>query len=146
MTRLDEIRDRLENASPGPWRLEWRGQDLRVQAPDEPDPITEFAYGIATWEPQVHEQRAECDTGNAELIANAPGDIAWLISEVEHLRTLCTTYGERLGRLSELVLEVAAFIGPPDDHLNPHAYEMILRVQAMAGEIMSDPSWTEPTP
>ena len=70
--RLTEIRARLDAATPGPWVV--TGQEILTVAVD----------GQTGWESLVadvwHRDR------DADLIAHAPADIAWLLDEVERLR------------------------------------------------------------
>ncbi|MFE9448343.1 hypothetical protein [Streptomyces sp. NPDC006739] len=65
-----KLRNLIANASYGPWRTEWHGQEYQLQGnhPD-PTPIAEWTYAIATWEPKASEHRAECDTADADYIA-----------------------------------------------------------------------------
>lgn len=66
--RLAEIRARLDAATPGPWV--YPEDDLtRIQASD----------GVSV---AVITRRID----DADLIAHAPADIAWLLDEVEQLR------------------------------------------------------------
>ena len=72
--RIAEIRARLDAATPGPWRtLDWADPPMFVVAqPRDSD----------HW-PRL----ASCGFGgDADLIANAPADIAWLLDEVDALR------------------------------------------------------------
>ena len=69
MTRLDEIRARLGQATPGPW-LQGNGFVLASNA-------------------KVVASLINCDgpkLDNAAFVAHAPADIAWLVGEVERLR------------------------------------------------------------
>lgn len=62
--RLQEIRARLDAATPGPW--EKTSPNVVVAAGD-------VVAGVPL-------------TNNADLIAHAPADLAWLLDEVERLR------------------------------------------------------------
>lgn len=77
------MRERAAKATPGPWTTEWVGQQCQIQAPNSADgePIAEWTYAIATWEPEVHQQRAECQTGDAEHIAAIHPGVATAISD-----------------------------------------------------------------
>ena len=83
MTDLDAIEARLFLATPGPWRV--KEQDPK-QIHRGTVQVEENGRGV--------EVIAECYCGaydghglrNAELIANAPTDLAALIEEVRHLR------------------------------------------------------------
>ncbi|WP_302832288.1 DUF6221 family protein [Streptomyces malaysiensis] len=69
------IRRRLEDdliaqqARPGPWSLHWDGQTLQIKHGQGGAVVAEVTYAIPTYEPEVHEARAECDTRNEEHIA-----------------------------------------------------------------------------
>lgn len=76
MTRLDEIKARLEKATPGPWAVAGRNGYLNQ---------VEIAPAIATAYGAGEEVQA-----NAALIAHAPADIAYLLGEVERLREVLT--------------------------------------------------------
>ena len=65
--RLAEIRARLEAATPGPWRLGYDG--------DHPVIENDQAHGVLAFLPQRD--------GDLDLIAHAPGDMAWLLGELE---------------------------------------------------------------
>jgi len=78
MTRLDEIAQRAENATKGPWHSPGLGEVhsdhdhgiyVRVLAPDEPDPVVADLCGDA----------------DAEFIAHAREDIPYLLAEVRRL-------------------------------------------------------------
>ena len=76
--RLAEIRARLDAATPGPW-FHYPGEPWVTNATDEPRII------VATVSPRM--------TGdNADLIAHAPADIAWLLAEVERLQKRVAMY------------------------------------------------------
>jgi len=77
------LRKRAAAATPGPWVTRWDGQQCQLQAPGSPEgnPIAEWTYGIATWEPDATVQRAECDTGDAEFIATMHPTVALLIAD-----------------------------------------------------------------
>lgn len=66
--RIAEIRARLDNATPGPWRTHGRDGDHVVSLADE--------YVVTSaWTP-----------ADSALIAHAPDDLAWLLAENELLR------------------------------------------------------------
>ena len=74
--RLAEIRSRLDAATPGPWTndLEW----------DEVDAIV--VPKIKYFDPYRACVARVGNPPNADLIAHAPADIAYLLDEVERLR------------------------------------------------------------
>ena len=71
--RLQEIRARLDAATPGPWER-WN-DGMRIWSRARPD--AQFGVDVA----DVYASHA-----TADLIAHAPADIAWLLDEVERLR------------------------------------------------------------
>ena len=84
ITPADELRtaaDKLralataDGVSPAPWHTEWDMQQYELRgAAATRYPITEWSYAIVTTGPKVSEQRAECDTANADYItAMHPG-------------------------------------------------------------------------
>lgn len=74
--RLQEISARLDAATPGPWLndREWHQVEF-VEWP-----------GSEYLKPYRGHVAAVGWPGNADLIAHAPADIAWLLNEVERLR------------------------------------------------------------
>lgn len=78
--RLQEIRARLDAATPGPWRI--LHHDLCCGESWVRD---ESGYHVGTSLYSNDEKRDE----NLSLIAHAPADIAWLLDEVERLRESC---------------------------------------------------------
>ena len=84
MTTLDlePIKERLEAATPGPWRV-WRDPDptkVRATAVE-----TAWCYGDIEGDTELITDYLPTDA-DAELIANAPEDIAALVAEVERLK------------------------------------------------------------
>lgn len=70
--RLQEIRARLDAATPGPWEWrEWSCGDEAITGPDN----TGFVVNVDETTPHA----------DADLIAHAPADIAWLLEKVEEL-------------------------------------------------------------
>ena len=80
MSRIDEIRDRLDKATPGPWEATYEPSDrwtsITGQAHDDGGRWL-LCPEVATCEGEGHT--------DADLIANAPADLAWLLGEVERL-------------------------------------------------------------
>ena len=73
--RIEEIRERLTSATPGPWRI------------DENDPtIFDSIVSTANDEPWGWVEVARSLGPDSDLIASAPADIAFLLAEVERLR------------------------------------------------------------
>ena len=80
MTKLEEIRARLDAATPGPWRVVQDGNWLEVAGPDG-------AWGTSFDGPDV------------EFVANAPGDIAFLLAEVDRLKAKSQRYPYQPARI-----------------------------------------------
>lgn len=73
MSRLNEIRQRLEKATPGPWTIKHR-QNV----------ITSDGRGATTASGLDGDN--ERNEANASLIANAPADLAYLLERVTALQ------------------------------------------------------------
>lgn len=69
----DKLRRLAAQADDGPWVTTWRGQEYHLEGCRDdglpPISISEWTYAVATQEPKASEQRAECDTANADYIA-----------------------------------------------------------------------------
>ncbi|MFC5802766.1 hypothetical protein [Streptomyces formicae] len=67
----EKLRRLAGQADDGPWQTTWRGQEYHLDGyrDGELHPVSEWTYAIATGEPQATEQRADCDTANADFIA-----------------------------------------------------------------------------
>ena len=74
MTRIDEIRERLDKATPGLWVAETSEATKNDQSQWRIGPEREL--------PVV---RARMRGADADLIANAPADLAWCIDYIEEL-------------------------------------------------------------
>jgi hypothetical protein len=70
-TAADKIRKLAGQATEGPWETTWRGQEYQLDGyrGGTLHSVSEWTYAVATWEPQASEQRAECDTADADYIA-----------------------------------------------------------------------------
>jgi hypothetical protein len=79
----DKIRKLAGQADDGPWETTWRQQQYHLDGYRDGDlhPISEWTYAIATWEPQATEQRAECDTANADYIAAMHPGVGKVLAE-----------------------------------------------------------------
>lgn len=116
----EHLRTLAAEATPGPWALRWTGQDLQVHGPGQEYPysVAEWGYAVATWEPEASQQRAECDTGNADYLAamhpgvglaladwlDAAADMAQAYPELahDHDRPACDDYAcDVMGRAIE---------------------------------------------
>lgn len=78
--RVEEIRARLDAATPGPWGTDERYHG-KVYCDDSLGSMvadTGSRYTIAI--------TREKEAANADLIAHAPADLAWCLAEIERLR------------------------------------------------------------
>lgn len=98
MSRIDEIRERLDKATPGPWVF---GSAPAVGSDETPadylaGALTGYGPLFVVWVPSTEGNPGgyvlTAATGDgphasqdAELISNAPADLAWLLGEVERL-------------------------------------------------------------
>lgn len=66
-----KLRKLAGQADDGPWETTWRDQQYHLDGYRDGDlhPIAEWTYAIATWEPKVAEERADCDTASADYMA-----------------------------------------------------------------------------
>lgn len=76
--RLQEIKDRLEKATPGPWKIEETNVGWGLLARND----VEGEFGLLTYQDGFDGKE------DAEFCAAAPTDIADLVAEVEALREL----------------------------------------------------------
>jgi hypothetical protein len=86
---LEQIKGRLEAATPGPWHHSW----LASEYDHDPSWLIDFTHREATYPDEVGSVQREED---AELIAHAPADIAWLILQLEVTRETNTRLNHRL--------------------------------------------------
>lgn len=77
--RVEEIRDRLAKATPGPWEKEGKDFDFVVRT--ETNKYLK-GYGI------------RCGEKDADLIANAPQDLAYLLERCEKMREALKFYAD----------------------------------------------------
>ncbi len=86
--RLQEIRARLDAATPGPWVRNYDNGEVVVMDPDDGRTM----IGNVTF------------TRNIDLIAHAPADIAWLLAALESERRHSAMLAQRIdGHLLENV-------------------------------------------
>ena len=102
MTRIDEIKARLEKATPGPWAwahigekvngyvignaVNGKGEDLsgHVEFFDYDEESGDIVETHLTFHEVVGDHEAStCNYADATFIAHAPDDIAWLIEQLE---------------------------------------------------------------
>ena len=103
--RIDEIRERLTSATPGPWRI------------DENDPTSfDSIVSTANDEPWGWVEVARSLGPDSDLIASAPADIAFLLAEVERL----TAANDRLARIAS---QVAVTLEEGKRDLMAHAWD-----------------------
>lgn len=100
----DLMRRRALAATASPWQATWRGQEYQLDGNTERDlsPIAEWTYAIVTTEPKATEQRAECDTANAEHIAAMQPSVALAVAKfLESSGEQLANAGERYGTCDE---------------------------------------------
>ncbi|SFD13583.1 hypothetical protein [Streptomyces aidingensis] len=61
------LRQLADAATEGPWSTRWNGQDYELVGAGEV--IVSWLYTVSTTEPHASQQRAECDTADADYIA-----------------------------------------------------------------------------
>jgi hypothetical protein len=105
--RVDEIRQRLEAATPGPWKADATENDVPVVCVDGPIPGTATVLFEGDWAEQP----------DAELIAHAPDDLAFLLDEVTRLTFRLKNIAEAHGvaAAEALRFEARAALGGTDD-------------------------------
>ena len=92
MTRIDEIRERLDKATPGPW---FAGRFSIGAGEDRGDPDAIPVERVALRE-------------DADLIANAPADLAWLLDTLARRDQRCEdAAGYRVPCHADVLLELA---------------------------------------
>jgi hypothetical protein len=86
--RLDEIKQRMADASPGPWHVktanfgdDWIVGIIKTGESGEDGKI----YGVHTTNVRASQMFGDAKT-DAEFIAHAPADLAWAIAEIERLK------------------------------------------------------------
>lgn len=85
MTRLDEIRARLEAATPGPWWFAKGGLGDNFIGYGTRNPADCGIVLTAEFDFNQCRTVMSCSDNNSELIANAHNDISYLLAEVERL-------------------------------------------------------------
>ena len=89
MTRISEIRARLEAATPGPWKVDYD----KVFETDTDSCVT----GIFSTSERIVETDFGCyqqKANDAEFIAHASADIAWLLEQLERAEQALIWYEE----------------------------------------------------
>lgn len=104
--RLAEIRARLEAATPGPWKARRTRTDLAFHVPamvvwERSEGTTRVLTFVAVCEAALAPNDA-----NADLIANAPTDLADLLAEVERLEQVGRVLWHGLEGLAACVEEL----------------------------------------
>jgi hypothetical protein len=102
-TAAATLRKLTGQATPAPWATTWRGQEYQLDGNTDEDlsPIAEWTYAVVTTEPKASEQRAECDTANADYIAVMhPGVGAalagWLTDEARRVECASSPAGQEI--------------------------------------------------
>jgi hypothetical protein len=107
VTTIDEIKARLAAATPGPWRPE-----RTVMVDDFGEPEVTHGHVLVDHCP-MHDGPAYvvqlCAPVNADFIAYAPTDMAFLLAEVERLRAVLPTVEEREA-MSSIYLAAAEYV------------------------------------
>lgn len=92
--RVQEIRDRLDAATPGPWRVledDWDGYA-----------VADRSQGIGTaYIASEMQQGHDEGKSDAAFIANAPDDVAWLLDELAKYKRGGKTLGEMVDQLTQ---------------------------------------------
>ncbi len=109
--RLSEIRERLEEATPGPWAQGMVGDRLL--------PEVDYPAGFGFVQVTLQSDDGAGGVGDAAFIAHAPEDIAYLLAEVERLRQASEAMQVRTTRIIERLRRRAG-----DDFL--HGDDMVL--------------------
>jgi hypothetical protein len=78
--RIDEIRERLAKATPGPWYLDDEGSHFTLHNPFDRTEDGEVTADIFC-----------CTREDANLLANSRADLEWAVAEIERLRKLVST-------------------------------------------------------
>lgn len=99
---IQEIKARLEAATPGPW---WWEDDILCA--NEP-----YVVVVKPWfDDDKYENTVHVFKHDAEFIANAPTDIRYLLDEVKRLTEENEQLTERLGAAVEDMTEIANSVG-----------------------------------
>ena len=109
--RVDAIRARLNAATPGPWEF-------------VPGRFGGIKYTFTGWDGEPAQDYVISETydgelvgerpGNAELIANAPADLAWLLEQLEAAQARAAAAEARLERAQSFGARAGASCVGPD--------------------------------
>lgn len=109
MTRIEEIRERWEKVTPGPWALDpafwsppsWgEAMHYRRVVHGEPNRISGIRRPLFSTNGAADgSEQATQNHHDAAAVAAAPDDVAWLLAEIERVKAalqliLSQTYGE----------------------------------------------------
>jgi hypothetical protein len=89
MDRLEEIRARLAAATPGPWtaiQKTWRSRTSGHTWSAYGIEQSQEVYGDDAWAISYATDTGQIAQKDADLIAHAPADLAYLLAEVERLQ------------------------------------------------------------
>ena len=78
-SKIDEIKDRLAKATPGPWKAFKTTDGRKLLGIGDANAEGVFDVGFGVW------RDGDERDANADLIANSPSDIQYLLDEVERL-------------------------------------------------------------
>lgn len=115
MTRINEIRERAENASYGKWKI-YRNEDginigTEEDHPQLKSPMPIVGIAIRATEPNRHIYISDV---NAEFIANSHDDVEFLLGEVERFTSA----------LSDIAHHISSPLGEKEDY-HKTVYEFI---------------------
>jgi len=94
--RIDEIQERLAAAVPGPWSVGEQGYELGTK------------YWRRWIEPNIGEIGSDAD---AQLIAHAPDDLRYLLTEIERLEGQLTEVYEVVREAGEIYYHDSLWLG-----------------------------------
>ena len=94
MSRFEDIKERLEKATPGPWgyggsirgKDKFNNQDFVVSETTKVRHQGEEKDKLICLSPNFESRGFSNEDNNMVFISSAPSDIQWLIEEVERLR------------------------------------------------------------
>ena len=131
-TREDEIRSRLEKATPGAWIVrKMRGEESNighgfVQAP-RVDPSHGYDIEILCEDANYPDEKRE---GDLQLIAHAPSDLAYLLSRVEKMESVVKAAKNLRTRLA-VTKDGYELLMRGKESLVPHLMKLATEVDAL---------------
>lgn len=99
MTRLSEIKRRVERATKGEWKVEPMGSQISILSREL---VVALIRKTTAWKNETErELRIKQSTADAELIAHAPADLQYLMERLERAEA-------ELGQIMETLEAMAA--------------------------------------